>query len=238
VRAASHQFGGRVRKVFVADGDALAMDLEHWLALLAAVREAFPSLERVSCYATAMNLGSKQPGELAQLREAGLGLLYIGPETGDDVTFKRIAKGANFAEHVEAARRAHEAKMKLSAIFLLGAGGTERSQEHAEASARLISEMDPEYVSALTLTIVPGTPLARLAETGRFALPSVGRLLEELRILVANAAPTRAVFRTNHASNYLPLAGELPRDRDRIVSILDRALAGNVALRPEWSRGL
>lgn len=238
VRTAGVRFGSDVRKVFVADGDALVMDEGHWTTLLAALHRAFPSLERVSCYATAMNLVAKPVEELRALREAGLGLLYIGPETGDDATFKRIAKGANFDEHVEAARRAHEAGMKLSAIFLLGAGGMDRSQEHAEASARLVTAMDPEYVSALTLTIVPGTPLARLAETGRFELPPVRRLLEELRLFVAGASPTRAVFRTNHASNYLPIAGELPRDRDRIVAVLDRALAGEVALRPEWARGL
>jgi radical SAM superfamily enzyme YgiQ (UPF0313 family) len=238
VRAAGAKFGPEVRKVFVADGDALVMDLEHWLAILGALRRAFPSLERVSCYATAMNLAGKSPEELATLRQAGLELLYIGPETGDDATFKSIAKGANFADHVEAARRAHDAGMKLSAIFLLGAGGTERSQEHAEGSARLVTAMDPAYVSALTLTVIPGTPLARLTDRGRFELPPVQRLLTELRTFVAMAAPTRAVFRTNHASNYLPIAGELPRDRDRIVAVLDRALAGEIALRPESARGL
>lgn len=238
VRAAADRFGPGVRKVFVADGDALVMDTEHWLRILAALRESFPALERVSSYATAMNLNEKAPEDLRRLREEGLSLLYIGPETGDDVTFKRIAKGATFADHVEAARRAHEADLTLSAIFLLGAGGIERSQEHAEGSARLTTEMDPEFVSALTLTVVPETPLARLESSGRFTLPTVPRLLSELRTFVAGAAPTNAVFRTNHASNYLPLAGELPRDRDRIVAVLDRALAGNVALRPEWSRGL
>jgi radical SAM superfamily enzyme YgiQ (UPF0313 family) len=185
-----------------------------------------------------MNVAGKHVDELARLRELGLRLLYIGPETGDDVTFKRIAKGADFADHVLAARRAHEAGLMLSAIFLLGAGGKERTEDHAEASARLITEMDPEYVSVLTLTVVPGTPLAKLEETGRFELPTVPRLLSELRTIVALARPTDAVFRTNHASNHLPLAGQLPRDRDRIVQVLERALAGKEALRPDWSRGL
>ena len=98
--------------------------------------------------------------------------------------------------------------------------------------------MDPEFVSALTLTIVPGTPIAKMQDKGKFALPSVTRMLEELRTIVAEANPTDAVFRTNHASNYLPLAGRLPKDRERIVAVLDKALAGDVALRPEWSRGL
>jgi radical SAM superfamily enzyme YgiQ (UPF0313 family) len=238
VREAGAALGDRVNKVFVADGDALVLDAEHWEAILAACSKAFPNAKRVSAYATAMNVNEKSGAELRRLRELGLSLLYMGPETGDDVTFKRIAKGSNFEEHVEAARRAHDAGMKVSAIFLLGAGGDERSEEHAEASAKLITEMDPEFVSALTLTVIPGTPIEKLQESGRFVLPPVSRLLEELRTIVSQAAPTNAVFRTNHASNYLPLSGRLPADRDRIVSVLDKALAGEVALRPESSRGL
>lgn len=238
IQEAGQSFGGSVRKVFVADGDALVLDLEHWEAILAACREAFPGLKRVSAYATAMNVNAKRPEELRRLRELGLSLLYMGPETGDDPTFKRIAKGSNFEEHVEAARRAHEAGMKISAIFLLGAGGTERSKEHASGSAKLITEMDPGFVSALTLTVIPGTPIAKMQSQGKFTLPSVTDLLEELRTIVAESSPTDAVFRTNHASNYLPLAGRLPQDRERIVAVLDKALAGGIALRPESARGL
>ncbi|MGB5286426.1 MAG: radical SAM protein [Polyangiales bacterium] len=238
IEEAKQRFGDRVRKVFVADGDALVLDLEHWEAILNACRDAFPRMKRVTAYATAMNVNEKSPEELRRLRELGLSLLYMGPETGDDITFKRIAKGSNFEEHVEAARRAHDAGMQISAIFLLGAAGTERSAEHAAGSAKLITAMNPEFVSALTLTVIPGTPIAKMQAQGKFTLPSVTRMLEELRTIVAEASPTDAVFRTNHASNYLPLAGRLPQDRDRIVKVLDKALAGDVALRPEWSRGL
>jgi radical SAM superfamily enzyme YgiQ (UPF0313 family) len=238
IRSAGHAFGERVEKVFVADGDALVLDLEHWEAILAACRTSFPRAKRVSAYATAMNLNEKRPEQLRRLRELGLSLLYMGPETGDDLTFRRIAKGSNFEEHVEAARRAHEAGMRLSAIFLLGAGGTERTNEHAEASAKLITEMDPEFVSALTLTVIPGTPIAKMQASGRFTLPSISRMLEELRTIVSRAEPTDALFRTNHASNYLPLAGRLPADRERIVGLLDKALAGELPLRPEHARGL
>jgi len=238
IRTAAKSFGENIMKVFVADGDALVLDLRHWEAILPACHDAFPRMKRVSAYATAVNINEKSDAELKRLRELGLSLLYMGPETGDDVTFKRIAKGSNFDEHVEAARRAHEAGMKVSAIFLLGAGGTERSREHAEGSARLISAMDPEFVSALTLTIIPGTPIAKMQAAGKFTVPSVARMLEELRTIVAAASPTDAIFRTNHASNYLPLAGGLPQDRDSIVEALDKALSGEIALRPEWSRGL
>ncbi len=230
--------GPRVEKVFVADGDALVMEVDHWEPILLACRDAFPNLRRVSAYATAMNLVAKSPAELVHLRELGLRMLYIGPETGDEVTFKRIAKGSGFDAHVEAARKARDAGIALSTIFLLGAGGVERSQEHAEGCARLVTAMDPAFVSALTLTVVPGTPLHKLHARGKFELPEIRRLLGELRTLVAAAAPTDAVFRTNHASNYLPLGGRLPHDRDRIVGVIDRALAGDIPLRPEWARGL
>jgi radical SAM superfamily enzyme YgiQ (UPF0313 family) len=238
VRAARQAYGSGVEKVFVADGDALVMDLDHWEAILSACRGAFPRLRRVSAYATAMNLAAKPIEELERLREQGLSLLYIGPETGDDVTFKRIAKGADFQQHVEASQRARAAGIDVSAIFLLGAGGTERSREHAEGSAKLITTMDPAFVSLLTLTVVPGTPIATMQERGKFELPTVTRMLEELRAIVALAEPTDAVFRTNHASNYLVLGGRLPRDRDRILAVVDRALAGGIRLKPEWARGL
>lgn len=230
--------GPSVRKVFMADGDALVMDLAHWVAILAACRQAFPRLERISAYATAMNVLQKTPQELAELKAAGLDLLYMGPETGDEATFKAIAKGAGFEQHAEAARRAREAGMVLSVIFLLGAGGVERSQQHAEGSARLLTEMDPKFASLLTLTVVEGTPMAKLAERGRFELPSVEGMLGELRTIVSLARPSDAVFRTNHASNYLPIAGRLPNDREKILALVDRALQGGVNLRPEWARGL
>ncbi len=238
VREAGRRYGARVEKVFVADGDALVMPEDHWLALLTACRAAFPRLRRVSCYAMARNVIEKGEASLTRLREAGLSLLYVGPESGDDVTLKRIAKGQDHAAHVEAARLARAAGVPLSVIFLLGAGGVERSDEHARASAQLATEMDPAFVSALTLTVVPETPLATLVGRGRFVLPEVPALLRELRTFVDLAAPTDAVFRTNHASNHLPLGGRLPTDRARILAVLDAALSGRIPLRPEAARGL
>ncbi len=229
--------GDRVEKVFVADGDALVMPMDAWEPILARSRERFPRLRRVSCYAMARNVLDKTDDELSRLRELGLEVLYLGPESGDDVTLRRIAKGDGFDAHVEAARRAHAAGMKLSVIALLGIAG-ERSREHAEATARLVTEMDPEYFAALTVTVVPGTPLAKLRATGRFEVPPVPELLRELRTMVDLARPTDALFRTNHASNYLPLAGRLPRDRARIVEAIDAALDGRIPLRPERFRGL
>ncbi len=238
VAEARATLGPGVDRVFVADGDALVMDMGTWEPLLRALREAFPRLRRVSCYAMASNLLAKTPADLARLRSLGLGQLYIGPESGDPATMKRIAKGGTFEEHVEAARLAREAGMKISAIFLLGAGGVARSEEHARGSALLATAMDPRFLSLLTLTVIPGTPIARLEDRGDFVLPDVLDLLAELRLFVAGAAPTDAVFRTNHASNYLPLGGRLPKDRDRILRTVDAALSGEIELRPEWARGL
>ncbi len=238
VAAAGRAYGDGVRKVFVMDGDALAMDIDHWEEILTALNETFPKLRRVSCYATALNLLAKSDQELEHLRTLGLKLLYIGPESGDDVTLKRIAKGASFADHGEAASRARIAGMKQSVIFLLGAGGAERSVEHATASAHLATAMDPDFLSVLTLTIIESTPIHKFVESNRFEMPSVENLMRELRIIVAEVSPTDVIFRSNHASNYLPIGGRLPRDRDAILEVIDTALAGDVPLRAESLRGL
>lgn len=238
ITLAGSTYGASVQKVFVADGDALILDMASWRTILAACRSAFPSLRRVSCYAMASNILAKTQTELSELQQLGLTQLYIGPESGDDATLKRIAKGSTAADHVAAAERAHQAGMKTSVIFLLGAGGVERSQEHARASAELATAMNPRFLSALTLTVVPGTPIARAEAKGLFVMPDIPTTLHELRTFVALANPTDAIFRSNHASNRLPIAGRLPRDRDSIVAAIDGALNGTVPLRPEWLRGL
>jgi radical SAM superfamily enzyme YgiQ (UPF0313 family) len=249
LEGAAAQYGSSVQTLFVGDGDALVMGMDRWVPLLERARELFPRLRRVSCYAMASNVVGKTRSELARLGELGLSLLYLGPESGDEKTLRRIAKAPLprghrrdptfvFDNHVEAARRAKAAGMKTSVIFLLGAGGVELSEQHARGSARLATEMDPDYVAALTLTVVPGTPIDLRRRQGRYRLPDVAGLLRELRTFVAEARPTDALFRTNHASNYLPLAGRLPRDGERIVAMIDAALGGSVPLRPELLRGL
>lgn len=234
---AASEAGDYVEKVFVADGDALVMPLDHWLPILRRAKERFPRLRRVSAYAMARNVLEKSPEDLETLRKEGLTMLYVGPESGDDVTLKRIAKGDNAAAHVEAAERARGAGIAMSVIALLGIG-MERSEEHARATAELVTKMDPAFFAALTVTVIPGTPLARLSKKGKFEIPPIDGLLRELRTMVDQARPTDAMFRTNHASNYLPLGGRLPRDRERIVGIIDAALAGKVPLRSERTRGL
>jgi radical SAM superfamily enzyme YgiQ (UPF0313 family) len=235
---AAAEVGPRVRKLFVADGDALILSMDHWRAILGAARTHFPNLRRVSCYAQACNVLEKTDAELAELAALGLTRLYIGPESGDPATLKRIGKNTTFEAFVEASARARGAGMEQSVIFLLGAGGIERSAEHAAASAALATAMDPDFLAALTLTVVPETPLARMEEKGKFTLPDQPALLRELRTFVQEARPTDALFRTNHASNYLPLAGRLPRDGAAMAAAIDGALSGRIKLRPEWARGL
>lgn len=237
IKMAKSRFRG-MNKVFVADGDALAMGMDHWLPILAALKDAFPNLRQVSCYATAENLLEKTPDELTALREAGLRLLYIGPESGDPATLKQIVKGNSFEDHVVAADKAHAADMKISVIMLLGAGGAKLTTQHGSGSAKLITAMNPEFFAALTLTIVPGTPIDRMAAKGGFTMPSTEELLTELRTMVNDSRPTDTVFRTNHASNYLPTSGRLPQDRESIVKVIDSALAGDIALRPDHVRSI
>jgi len=251
VDLAARRHGPAVEKVFVCDGDALVMPMEHWEPILVRLRERFPRLRRVSSYAMAWNILDKTPEELRRLRELGLTLLYLGPESGDEPTLRRIAKSPLtalpgdgrhgtpiFDAHVEAAAKARAAGLSTSAIFLLGAGGGARTVEHARGSAALATAMDPDFLAALTLTVVPGTPLAARRDEARFELPDIAGLLRELRTFVAESKPTDALFRTNHASNYLPLGGRLPKDGPAMAAAIDAALDGRIGLRPEWARGL
>ena len=238
LRTAARLTDHRIDKVFVADGDALILEMDHWRAILETAHAELPRLKQVSCYAMAKNILAKSDAELVELRALGLNLLYIGPESGDDPTLKRIAKGSTHADHVQAARKAKAAGMRISVIALLGIAGVERSQVHAERTAELVTEMDPEYFAALTTSVVPGTPLVKLRDKGFWELPTVPRMLEELRTIVDLARPTDALFRTNHASNHLALGGRIPRDREAIVAAIDGALQGRIRLRPEWMRGL
>jgi len=226
LRSAAKKFQGIFDKMFVTDGDALVMKTEDWLPILQEAYKLIPDLKQVSCYATARNVLSKSTEELTQLSKAGLKMVYMGPESGDDIVLKQIVKGGTFADHAEAAKRLKQAGIMNSCIFLLGVGGVERSKEHALGSAKLVTAMDPEYMSALTVEILEGTPLQKFYKRQKFVMPEPMGILRELRLFVEHANPTNAVFRTNHASNYLPLSGNLPQDRERLLHTVDMALAG------------
>lgn len=229
-----------VRKVFLADGDALIAKSSFLLEVLARLRSAFPNLQRVSCYASPQALAVRKVEEMATLRDAGLVLYYLGIESGDDPTLERLKKGVDSAEMIRVAKKAHEAGVKLSTMILLGAGNRARSLEHARNSAFVVNAIQPRFVSTLVMTPVEGTPLFAEAERGEVDELSPLELARELREFLAALALEGTVFRSNHASNYLALAGTLPKDQARLVAALDAVLADPRAarFRPEWTRGL
>ena len=228
------------RRVFLADGDALVLSMRRLAPILDALRAAFPRLERVGIYANARDLLRKSESDLALLRGKGLGIVYLGLESGSDQILQRVRKGASADDMVRAVRRAKAGGIATSVIGILGLGGPELSQHHGEATGRVVNRMDPDYFSMLTLMLVPGTELYRQWETGEFQLLEPAGMLAELRCVIEHLEGlSRCVFRTNHASNYLPLAGTLPQDRARLLATLDEALAqGKSALRPESWRAL
>jgi radical SAM superfamily enzyme YgiQ (UPF0313 family) len=225
-------------RVFLADGDALGRETNDLLEILSRLDLAFPNLERVGLYANAKDLLGKTLEELQELSRARLGIFYLGLESGDDEILKRVRKGATSDQMVEAVLKGRSAGMEASVIVLLGLGGKEGSRKHADLSADVVSRMQPEYVSALTLMVIPGTSLYKSMEKGEFVLPGSLEMLKELRVLVAGIDVPASVFRSNHASNYLPLRGVLSRDREPILRAIDGALANPEKLRPEFMRGL
>lgn len=229
-----------VRKVFLADGDALVAKHSYLAALLGELRAAFPRLQRVSCYASPQALQLRSVEEMSALRELGLTLYYLGIESGDDAVLARLVKGVDSAEMIRVARKAEEAGVKLSTMILLGAGGRARSREHAQASARVVNAIQPRFVSTLVMTPVEDTPLWEQAARGEVDELDPIELAAELREFVAGLELEGSVFRSNHASNYLALSGSLPKDKAALLAGLDAVLADprHARFRPEWARGL
>lgn len=232
--------GTPVPRVFLCDGDALILPSARLRRILQRLRERLPGLRRVGIYGDARSILRKSAAELAELRALGLEIVYHGVESGDDITLAAVRKGSTRDEAAAAAGRLREAGLRHSVIVMLGLGGVARSREHAEATADLLSEMDPPHVGALTTTLVPGTPLHMQAAAGAFVLPDRWGMLEELAVLVERARLTRCRFHANHASNYLPLRLNLPADRERGLAVLRRVLADRDErwLVPEHRRGL
>ena len=229
-----------VRKVFLADGDALVAKASFLHALLADLRDAFPDLRRVSVYASPQSLQVRSVEELRSLREAGLALCYLGIESGHDAVLEKLEKGVDSAEMVRVARKATEAGVKLSTMILLGAGGRALSGDHARESARVVNAIQPRFVSTLVMTPVEATPLWEAAERGEVDELTPIELAAELRELLAHLELSGSVFRSNHASNYLALKGTLPKDKQALLEVLDGVLADPAAghFVPAWLRGL
>jgi radical SAM superfamily enzyme YgiQ (UPF0313 family) len=204
------------------------------------LNETFPDLERVSCYATAQDILRLSVEELKTLKRLKLGIIYMGVESGDDDILKKIGKDSNSSQIVEAGKIIKESGILNSVTVILGLGGTEKSREHAHATACILSDLDSEYAGALTLTLIPGTPMYEQYRKGDFSLISPLQSLVELKIIIENARFTDCFFSSMHASNYLSVRGRLPIDKEQMLSRLEYVLSSNdpSLLRSEFMRGL
>jgi radical SAM superfamily enzyme len=238
IRILSHTYPD-ANKVFLADGDALALPTEHLAKLLRLLKEAFPRLSRVSLYATAQNFLEKSVDELKELRAGGLTLAYFGIETGNDELLVKIDKGVNTTQMIEALNKAHEANLKISATAILGLGGEAYSHEHIHDTARLISTAPITYLSTLQLGLEEGVRERFLKHFETFTPLNDLQILQEQRHLLSELnPPQKIIFRSNHASNALQLAGTLPKDTQRLIHEIDNAMrVGEKAMVPKWFRG-
>ncbi|MGY5864049.1 MAG: radical SAM protein [Candidatus Thorarchaeota archaeon] len=234
------RYKNRARRVFLADGNALAMSSEEMQEVLKVLYSELPSLERVGVYGYAKDVRDKSVEELKSLYNARLGIVYLGLETGDDELLRWSRKGVDSTENIAACKKIRDGGIPLSLTIILGLGGLENSERHAKATALVLNEIDPEYVGALTLMTPPGTKIHQLVEAQTFTPMSPMEILKELRTLVEHLELSSCVFRTNHASNYLPIRGTLNKDKDALIQILNDTIASEDTsrLRPGYMRGL
>jgi radical SAM superfamily enzyme YgiQ (UPF0313 family) len=238
VYAVAQEWDGR--RVFLQDGDALVYPFAKLREVLQYLNEKLPTVDRIGTYATPQDILRRSVDELKELRQLKLGILYTGLETGDDELLRKIGKGVSSDQVIEAGRKVKEAGIAFSVTIILGLGGIEGSQKHARETARALTGIDPDYVGALTLTLVPGTPLYDQWERNEFHPLSPFQSLEELRLIIENSSFTDCFFSSMHASNYLSVRGKLPQDKERMLRQLEKVLAARdpSLLRPEFLRGL
>ncbi len=237
ISEARRLLGPEVPRVFLADGDAMCLSPRRLTETLDALDQAFPGLRRVGTYANARDVLRKSDEELAELRRRKLSILYLGLESGDDVTLAAVEKGVTAAEMVEAAQRARAAGMAVSVMVQVGLAGRERSLLHARLTAEAVNRMQPTHTALLTYTPTPDSPLFERVERGEVELLEPLESLREIRELVRSLS-CRTYLSCNHPSNYLPLKGRMPSAQREILLLLDDALAGRVPLTPEFLRGL
>jgi radical SAM superfamily enzyme YgiQ (UPF0313 family) len=225
-------------RLFICDGDALIIPQKRLVMILAEIKKQLPWVNRVGLYANAKGIKMKTPEQLKELHDLGLDIAYLGLETGDDITLKNIHKGATAETMIEMGKKIRTAGIKLSITVLLGIAGRERSQIHAEATGKVLSAIDPEYVGALSLMLIPGTPMYDEYESGTFSLIEPVEMLQEIRTMIEHTELSDGLFHANHASNYLPIRAKFPEDKEKTLHLIDEALGGRVALKPEFLRAL
>ena len=230
----------RVRRVFLADGNALAMPTDELIETLHVLKPELPSLERVGVYGYAKDVRDKSVEDLRRIREAGLGIVYLGLETGDDELLRWSRKGVDSTENIKACKMIREAGIPLSLTIILGLGGLENSERHARTTAKVLNEIDPEYIGALTLMTPPGTRIHEMIQEREFEPMDPWDILKELKLLIEGLELTNCVFRTNHASNYLPIRGTLSVDKEAILKVLTDTISSDDVgkLKPSYLRGL
>ena len=233
--------GMKWQKVFIADGDALILPTSQLLDIIGRLRKKNPSIERIGVYGNTKAIIKKTPAELKELKDAGLGIVYQGVESGSEIVLRKIRKGALPDRIEESAKKVMEAGILLSQTYLLGIGGVELSHDHAEASGKLISRISPDYASALTVMILPNTKLHGDIISGEFRLPDKIALVEELKIMIENINTVKNIFFTsNHASNYVPIRANFPADKKNVLKLLNDIVSkrNESILKPEYMRGL
>jgi radical SAM superfamily enzyme YgiQ (UPF0313 family) len=225
-------------KVFLADGDALNLSTERLIQILMYVKEKFPNLKRISCYAMPKNLLQKSSDELTLLNRGGLNMLYVGIETGHDVLLKKITKGATSKSIIEGCNRAKKSGFIISCMIILGIGGKKYSVEHMKETARVVSEVSPNFLAALTLILEDGVYDEFMQKFGEpFELLDDSSILDELEILVNGITPASSiVFRANHASNVYSIGGNLPEDKEKMISLIRRLKQHAELLKPKVLR--
>jgi radical SAM superfamily enzyme YgiQ (UPF0313 family) len=229
-----------IEKVFLCDGDALIIPQERLIQILGLIRTHIKGVNRVGTYANAKSILRKTIDELVELRELGLGIVYLGIETGNDELLKKIRKGVTAAQMIQAGRRIKETGIALSVTVILGLGGIEQNMEHATDTSGILTDIDPDYASALTLMLMPGTSLYSEYASGHFALPDKFDLLKELAIIIEKSDFSSCYFTSNHASNYLPIKARLPQEKEKTVATIYNTIKKNdvKSLREEFMRGL
>lgn len=232
------QSGYQFEKVFLADGDAMVLPVRRLKKILELIKKYLPSVKRVGAYCLPRNIRKKKVEDLKELQSLGLGILYVGAESGDDEVLEFIKKGETFDSTLDALLKIKEAGIKSSVMILNGMGGVAYSQQHAENSALLMSKAQPEYLSTLVVSYPMGDKRVKEGFNGNYELPDQRTLFLELKHLISKFELTNTIFRSDHASNYLPLKGTLGRDKQIMLDQLDDAINGRIALRQEWQRGL
>jgi radical SAM superfamily enzyme YgiQ (UPF0313 family) len=232
-----HRYYRDARRIFLADGNALAMPTDKLERIIEFLSSRFDRLERVSIYGGPLDIMKKSASELRRLRRAGLDIVYFGLESGSDEVLRRVRKGATSRMMIDTARKVRDAGLKLSTIFILGLGGTELTEDHARETARVVSAQDPEYAAALTLMVRPDSEIITDVREGDLTLLEPDQALDELKRIVEGIDVTDCVFRVNHASNYAITGGTLPGDKENILRQIDAALASG-AYKPEFFRRL